>query len=61
MNPLQTCMSALSCQMLAREGFVDECYTVEIFLRVYDPCIYLANGPEKCYKTNLDEQQEQGG
>ncbi|KAL0301426.1 UNVERIFIED_CONTAM: hypothetical protein Sradi_6419400 [Sesamum radiatum] len=52
--PCKHAMSALSSQMLDGEDFVDCCYHVQTYLRVYDPCIYPVNGPEKWNKTNIE-------
>ncbi|KAK4411825.1 hypothetical protein Sango_0255500 [Sesamum angolense] len=51
--PCKHAMSALSSQILDGEDFVDCCYHVQTYLRVYDPCIYPVNGPEKWNKTNI--------
>ncbi|KAG8372697.1 hypothetical protein BUALT_Bualt12G0093500 [Buddleja alternifolia] len=46
-------MSAINSQRLNGEDFVDDYYTVQTYLRVYDNYVYPVNGPEKWNKTNL--------
>ncbi|KAL0282741.1 UNVERIFIED_CONTAM: hypothetical protein Sangu_2934500 [Sesamum angustifolium] len=53
-NPLQTC-NECPVQSNARwRRFCGLLYHVQTYLRVYDPCIYPVNGPEKWNKTNIE-------
>ncbi|KAG8377471.1 hypothetical protein BUALT_Bualt08G0036400 [Buddleja alternifolia] len=51
--PCKHAMSAINSQRLNGEDFVDDYYTMQTFLKVYDNYVYPVNGPEKWNKTNL--------
>ncbi|KAG8373020.1 hypothetical protein BUALT_Bualt12G0127500 [Buddleja alternifolia] len=49
--PCKHALSAINAQELNPEDFVHQCYTVETYARVYAPCIYPVNGPDKWKET----------
>ncbi|KAG8369805.1 hypothetical protein BUALT_Bualt14G0052000 [Buddleja alternifolia] len=48
--PCKHGMNAIMSQRLNGEDFVDECYSVRTYQKIYVPCIYPVNGAEKWHK-----------
>ncbi|KAG8387434.1 hypothetical protein BUALT_Bualt02G0021000 [Buddleja alternifolia] len=51
--PCKHAMSAICSQKLNGQDFVDEYYSVNTYLKAYEPCIYPVNGPDKWHRTNF--------